>query len=347
MTHALPVLWRRYVTELRVTRKLATNTILSYETGWNSLMATARLLGWRLRTTEDITHDRLIDWQSYLTDEGKSGWSCRTYLMAIKGFTRWANAHGHAKTDPGARFASPRLHRVLPVLPAFELLEAQLTAEPSLRNRAIVATALYGGLRAEEMANLRRSNFVPDAGLLGFVGKGSKQRSVALPERALAVIRQYVAATVGEPHDPLFRKEDGTRGAVTYPTILRLVTRWTKRHLGVRLTPHKLRHAYGKHCIDVGADIRVIAEALGHASLESTRIYTQVSFERTQALAQLFDSRKRDRCEACGWKPPTGRALDFDHVIPRSAGGGDESSNLRVLCPNCHRLKTLGERGLS
>jgi site-specific recombinase XerD len=116
-----------------------------------------------------------------------------------------------------------------------------------------------------------------------FIGKGRKQRSVALPERARAVIRQYVAATVGEPHDPLIRKEDGSRAAVTYMIVYRCVLRWTQRHLGVRLTPHKLRHAYGKNCVDLGADIRVISEALGHESLDSTRIYTQVSFERTRA----------------------------------------------------------------
>ena len=67
--------------------------------------------------------------------------------------------------------------------------------------------------------------------------------------------------------------------------INRVVTRWTKRHLDVRLTPHKLRHAYGKRCVDRRVDIRVIAEALGHDSLESTRIYTQVSFERTRQIA--------------------------------------------------------------
>lgn len=61
-------------------------------------------------------------------------------------------------------------------------------------------------------------------------------------------------------------------------------------HLGVWLTPHKLRHAYGKNCIDLGADIRVISEALGHESLDSTRIYTQVPFDRIRALAALFDS---------------------------------------------------------
>lgn len=109
-----------------------------------------------------------------------------------------ANAHGFLKTDPGAQFTTPRLKVVLPVLPPFEVMEAALAAEPRLRNRAILVIGLYGGLRAEEIVNLRRANFVPDAGLLGFVGKGGKQRSVALPQ------------------DPLLRKEDGSNGAVSY-----------------------------------------------------------------------------------------------------------------------------------
>jgi integrase/recombinase XerD len=289
MTHALPVLWRQYVTELRVNRKLEPKSIKTYEVGWGSLMATARLMGWRLRTTEDITHERIVEWQGALMDESKKPTTCDAHMNAVRGFTRWANIHGHAKTDAGARFKSARLKRILPVLPPFEVMEAKLSAEPSLRNRVILSIGLYG-LRAEEITNLRRSNFVPDAGLMGFIGKGSKQRSVALPEKARAVIRQYLAATVGQPQDPLIRKEDGSRAAVTYMIVYRSVLRWTQRHLGVRLTPHKLRHAYGKNCVDLGADIRVISEALGHESLDSTRIYTQVSCERTRALAALFDS---------------------------------------------------------
>ena len=88
--------------------------------------------------------------------------------MAIKDFTRWANAHGFLKVDPGAQFKTPRLKRVLPVLPPFEVMEGALAAEPSLRNRVILVIGLYGGLRAEEIwrsgtsrlrvpASLRRS----------------------------------------------------------------------------------------------------------------------------------------------------------------------------------------------
>lgn len=226
MTHALPVLWRQYVTELRVNRKLAPKSIHTYGVGWGSLMPTARLMGWRLRTVEDITYERIIEWQAALMDEGKKPTTCAAYMNTVRGFTRWANIHGHAKTDPSARFKSPRLRRILPVLPPFEVMEAKLSAEPSLRNRVILSIGLYGGLRAEEISNLARSNFVPDAGLMGFVGKGSKQRSVALPERALAVIRQYVAATAGELHDPLIRKEDGSRAAVSYWVVWRIVKRW-------------------------------------------------------------------------------------------------------------------------
>jgi site-specific recombinase XerD len=123
---------------------------------------------------------------------------------------------------------------------------------------------------------------------------------VALPPRALETVRQYLA-TVGassnganrngqgiHPDAPLLRMEDGSGDGLSYLVINPVVTRWTRRHLGVRLTPHKLRHASGKHCVDRGVDIRIIAEALGHESLESTKIYTQVSFERTRRIAELF-----------------------------------------------------------
>ena len=127
---------------------------------------------------------------------------------------------------------------------------------------------------------------MPDQGLIGFVGKGQKQRSVALPPQALEIIRLYLTSNgvgtngargngQGSHADaPLLRKEDGSGDGLSYLVINRVATRWTRRPLGVRLTPPKLRHAYGKHCVDRGVDIRIIAEALGHESLESTKIYT-------------------------------------------------------------------------
>ena len=115
---------------------------------------------------------------------------------------------------------------------------------------------------------------------------------MALPHQALKIIVEYLASNgpVSRASDPLIRKKDGSGDALSYYVINRVITRWTKRHLGVRLTPHKLRHAYGRQCMDLGVDIRIIAEALGHESLESTKIYTQVSFQRTRRIAELFGS---------------------------------------------------------
>jgi integrase/recombinase XerC len=221
MTLGLPVLWRRYLSELRIDRAVADRTRRAYETGWNSFVATSRSMGWRLRDAGDISYERLLEWQLTLKEVGKQDWTCRTYLMALKGFTRWLNANGHLITDPGARFRTPRLKRTIPILPAFHDLATQLDSEPSLRNRAILAIALYGGLRAAEIAGLRRAHFVPDQGLIGFVGKGQKQRSVALPPQALEIVRLYLASSGASTNGtsrngqrthadtPLLRKEDG------------------------------------------------------------------------------------------------------------------------------------------
>lgn len=142
---------------------------------------------------------------------------------------------------------------------------------------------------------MTRASFIPDQGLIGFVGKGGKQRSVALPRQALAIINDYLTHCTPPPRtdQPLIRKQDGSGRGLSYLVINRVITRWTQRHLGVRLTPHKLRHAYGRHCVDLGVDIRVIAEALGHESLESTKIYTQVSYQRTRQIAELFSAPAR------------------------------------------------------
>jgi site-specific recombinase XerC len=254
MTLALPVLWRRYLSELRIERAVVDRTRCAYETGWNSFVAASRSMGWRLKGASDVTYERLLEWQLTLKEVGKQDWTCRTYLMALKGFTRWLNANGHLTMDPGARFRTPRLRRTIPILPSFQDLASKLASEPSLRNRAILAIALYGGLRVGEIRALRRAHFVPDQGLIGFVGKGQKQCSVALPRQALEIVRLYLASDGHEVRSdgPLIRKEDGSGEPLSYHVVNRVVTRWTRRHLGVRLTPHKLRHAYGKHCVDRG-----------------------------------------------------------------------------------------------
>ncbi len=221
-TLGLPVLWRRYLSELRIDRSRRGQDAPCLRDGLELLRGRLTVDGLaspgrrrhQLRAAPGVA--------AHLKEVGKQDWTCRTYLMALNGFTRWLNANGHLVTDPGARFRTPRLKRTIPILPAFHDLVTQLASEPSLRNRAILAIALYGGLRAAEIAGLRRAHFVSDQGLIGFLGKGQKQRSVALPPQALEIVRLYLAGsgarTNGASHNgqgthpdtPLLRKEDGS-----------------------------------------------------------------------------------------------------------------------------------------
>jgi 5-methylcytosine-specific restriction endonuclease McrA len=67
---------------------------------------------------------------------------------------------------------------------------------------------------------------------------------------------------------------------------------------------------------------------------------------RQNHFYRVVSQHKAGKCQSCGWKPPLRAALDLDHIIPRSKGGSDDPTNLQTLCPNCHRLKTLRDRGL-
>lgn len=121
-----------------------------------------------------------------MTEVGKEEWTRRTYLVAPKGFIRWLNVNGHLKTDPGARFRTPRLKRVVSVLPPFDDIEAKLAAERTLRNKAIIAIALYGGLDAQEIQDLKPANFVPIQGLSASSAKwanSGRSRSRTRPSR--------------------------------------------------------------------------------------------------------------------------------------------------------------------
>jgi len=129
------------------------------------------------------------------------------------------NANGHLTRHPGARFRTPRLKRTIPILPAFHDLAAQLASKPSLRNRAI---ALYGGLRAGEIAGLRRAHLRARPGTHRVRGQGPEAASVAPPRQALEIVRHYPASGNGHgpnPEAPLIRKEGGSGEALSYYVI--------------------------------------------------------------------------------------------------------------------------------
>jgi len=236
-------------------------------------------------------------------------------LAALRCFFRHRVREGGCAADPTAGIPMPRTPKRLPKPLAVDDCEALAEApappgadgERALRDRALVEV-LYGtGLRVGELASLD----VRDADLrraeLRVWGKGGKERVVPLPAEARAALTAYLALRErpGILGEPLFTSLSRRRGPPRRlgPRDVRrvLAARARAARLAEPVHPHRLRHSYATHLLDMGADLREIQELLGHASLSTTQKYTAVSAER---LLEVYDrAHPRARARRRSGKP--------------------------------------------
>jgi len=225
-------------------------------------------------------------------------------LASIRSFFRWLVREGVRAADPSVGLPSPRvrprLPQPLPVDDCQHLMDpppgepaAETPSPAELRDRAL-AELLYGaGLRIGELAALDVRDVDLRGGEVRVWGKGGKERVVPLPAAAREALRAWLdhRSRPGVLAEPLFTALRGRRGEPPRrldPRDLRrrLLRRARQAGLPGRVHPHRLRHSYATHLLDMGADLRAIQELLGHASLSTTQKYTAVSAER---LMQVYD----------------------------------------------------------
>jgi integrase/recombinase XerC len=225
-------------------------------------------------------------------------------LSAMRAFFRFLVREGRREDNPASALRSARQKRRLPRTPGEELvtriLEAcKLDTEEGRRDRAILEMLYGGGLRLSELVGLRLGDIDWPAGTLRVLGKGNRERVVPFSGEAPKAVRASLADRLssetvasleagalasGSASLPLFTGRDGR--AISPRTVQRIVAKATREGGGGRLSPHDLRHAFATHLLDRGADLRGVQELLGHASLSTTQIYTQVSVAR---LRESFD----------------------------------------------------------
>lgn len=214
-------------------------------------------------------------------------------LSALRTFFRWLEAEDIARNRAVLQVARPKVPHGIPkpltVAKAAEVIDGGGTAEldwVAARDSAVLLL-LYGcGLRiAEALSIQRRDAPVPGRDILRVVGKGNKERMVpVLPVTQTAVAR-YIALCPYplEADGPLFL---GAKGGRLSPRIVQLVMERMRMALGLpdTATPHALRHSFATHLLSAGADLRQIQELLGHASLSTTQVYTEVDRDRLLAV---------------------------------------------------------------
>ncbi len=206
---------------------------------------------------------------------------------ALRSFFTWFREENGVGEDPTAPLVAPKLPKPVPrALDAdatFALLRpAERESARDLRDRTALVL-LYGmGLRLAEAAGLLDRDVDLEVGELRVMGKGSKERIVPIPERAVSLLQEYRARR--GPCEWYLR---GTKGPLSPRTIARGVERLALRSLGRHVTPHQLRHSFATHLLSSGANLREIQTLLGHASLSTTQRYTHVDMKR---LFDVYDA---------------------------------------------------------
>jgi integrase/recombinase XerC/integrase/recombinase XerD len=223
-----------------------------------------------------------------LSQGGLSPASLARNVASLRSFYRVLREHGLVASNPAELLTLPKRPRSLPhVLRPEEL--AQLldrigaTTPLDLRDRAMFELAYACGLRAEELVTLTTQSVDFDAEQVRIEGKGSKTRFVPVGEPALAALARYLER--GRPalaHDgghALLLSKSGL--SLSTSDVRRRLRIWSARAgLGGGVHPHALRHSFATHLLNGGADLRAIQELLGHSSISTTQVYTQVESAR-------------------------------------------------------------------
>jgi integrase/recombinase XerC len=217
-------------------------------------------------------------------------------LAALKAFYGFLVRRKVLEANPAARTKTPklpqRLPRAVPIDETFALMEApELEKLLGLRDKAILEVLYGGGLRVSELVGLSLGDIDRSNGVVRVMGKGSKERICPLNPTALEAIEQWLLRRgevlakprKGQDAQALFLNHRG--GRLTSRSIARHLDAYVQK-LGLerKLSPHALRHSFATHLLAGGADIRVIQELLGHASLSTTQRYTHVGFEQLQKV---------------------------------------------------------------
>jgi integrase/recombinase XerC len=224
-------------------------------------------------------------------------------LAALRCFFGYLLREGVCGLDPTAGIPTPRkpqrLPNPLPVDDCATLIDAadagaasDRSPRRSLRDRALVELLYGAGLRVGELSALDVRDLDLHRGDVRVLGKGGKERVVPLPGAAREALGVYLESrrgpgVLGEPLFPSLRRSAGQLRRLG-PRDVRRILKKRARSVGIvdRVHPHRLRHSYATHLLDMGADLREIQELLGHASLSTTQKYTAVSAER---MIEVYD----------------------------------------------------------
>lgn len=276
---------------------LAKNTVAAYSRDIH------RFVDWLGK--RDLRQLSVADLSAYvgvLHESGLAPASVARNVVALRTFFKFLQLEGIVRQNPAELLVTQKMWERVPGVLSHQQVEDFLSSprrsDPFWQRDVAMLEVLYAtGCRASEVCSLRVRDLSLDERHLKCEGKGGKQRMVPVGSRAIAAIERYLqqlrgslAARAKQLPEELFLSRNGKR--LDRIQLWRLVKRYAIRAgLDGDISPHNLRHSFATHLLAGGADLRMVQEMLGHASIQTTQIYTHVEHSKLKRVHQQFHPR--------------------------------------------------------
>jgi integrase/recombinase XerD len=282
---------------------MAKNTLLAYKRDLGKYLEALEKMG--ITDSAEITEIVVRNFaQALVSEKGLVATSVARILAAVRGFHKFMLFEGISDNDVSAAVKPPKAPKRLPKAISIQEIEILLKAagpEPDdvagagdiirVRDRAILELLYATGARVSEIVNMDLDDLI-DPEIVRLFGKGSKERIVPVGKYAQAAVAAYLVrvrptlATLSRGTPALFLNQRGSR--LSRQSIWQIISNAAlAAKLGVEVSPHTFRHSFATHLLEGGADVRVVQELLGHASVTTTQIYTLVTVD---ALREIYAS---------------------------------------------------------
>jgi len=295
---------------IQAERALSKNTLQAYSRDLQRFLEW--VLGGGLSNYLEPNLRELTGYIEFLREEGLAPPSLARHLVSLRMFYRFLKLEERTKETVVDLLSSPTLWSRIPQVMSPEgvnkLLEAPQSSDRFyLRDRAILEVMYATGCRASEVVNLKKNDIHLDSGFIKCTGKGGKQRIIPLGRHAITAIRTYlqeqrpqlVATNIEAPWVFVSRGGKVLSREMLWILIKKYVKRAGLNHL---ISPHTLRHSFATHVLAGGADLRIVQEMLGHASIQTTQRYTHVDRNRLKAIHKQFHPRGKGSADEEGNK---------------------------------------------
>lgn len=289
-----------YLGHLKVERQLSQNTIAAYERDLHKYLD--YLERENLSSFIEIFESTTFSFQAEISSADYSKTSVQRMLASVRGFHKFAVREKWINFDATSGFVPlktpSRLPKALDVTKTLKLVESLKSSEEliDIRDYALVEFLYSTGARVSEVVNLQLNDLDRENQSVRLFGKGGKTRVVPVGSHALTALDRYLIRSrpsfLKSPSNHIFINKQGK--PLSRNSAFNVVRRCAQlANIDNEVSPHTLRHCFATHLLEGGADLRIVQELLGHASVTTTQIYTQITAQRLREVYSTSHPRAK------------------------------------------------------